>query len=380
MGRPAVAIKLTYLVSHPIQYQAPLLRRIDREKGVNLRVLFENRPADQAFFDSGFKRPVEWDVPLTEGYEHAFLTDTDLIAEIKKADVLWLHGWGSPIMRTALTHAHRLSVPVLMRGENCDLAMPDGRGARGWLKRRYVGRILRQCSAFLAIGTANKNYYLRNGVPRDRIFLMPYAIDNEGFSAAATAAAAQRNDLKAGYGIDPEQKVVLFVGKFMARKFPDMVARAVNRIDKPGVKPALVFVGSGEMEEKLRAMAPEAVFLGFRNQSALPALYEMADVMVVPSEREPWGLVVNEAMACGTAVVVSDQVGCAVDLIDDRCGRIFPSGDMAALSAAIVDCLENSATMGKASAAAIRKWGYSEDVAGLLLATDYVGRGNDAST
>ena len=347
---------------------------------MDLRVVFENRPADQAFFDPGFKRAVEWDVPLTEGYEHAFLTDTDLTAEIKKADVLWLHGWGSPTMRKALTQARHLNVPVLMRGENCDLAMPDGWGVRGWLKRLYVGRILQQCRAFLAIGTVNKNYYLRHGVSCDRIFLMPYAIDNESFAATVAATAAQRNDLKAGFGISPEQKVVLFVGKFMARKFPDLVARAINSIDGQCSKPALVFVGSGEMEEKLRAMAPEAVFLGFQNQSALPAIYEMADVTVVPSEREPWGLVVNEAMACGTAVIVSDQVGCAVDLVNDRCGRIFPSGNLKALSAALVDCLEYSETMGSAAAAAIRKWGYDEDVKGLMQAIEYVKSGDDAKS
>ena len=136
-------------------------------------------------------------------------------------------------------------------------------------------------------------------------------------------------------GIAPEQKVVLFVGKFMIRKFPDMVVRAISSVDWSGTKPALVFVGSGEMEARLRSMAPEAVFLGFQNQSALPAIYEMADVVVVPSEREPWGLVVNEAMACGTAVIVSDQVGSGVDLINDKCGRIFPTGDVAALSKAL---------------------------------------------
>ena len=345
---------------------------------MNLRVVFENRPADQAFFDTGFKRQVEWDVPLTEGYEHAFLADTNLSAEIEKADVLWLHGWGSPIMRKALSQARRQCVPVLMRGENCDLAMPDGCGPRGWLKRLYFVWIMRRCRAFLAIGTVNKNYYLRRGVARDRIFLMPYAIDNESFAAAANVAAAQQNDRKAEFGIAPEQKVVLFVGKFMIRKFPDMVVRAISSVDWSGTKPALVFVGSGEMEARLRSMAPEAVFLGFQNQSALPAIYEMADVVVVPSEREPWGLVVNEAMACGTAVIVSDQVGSGVDLINDKCGRIFPTGDVAALSKALVECLEKSQVMGKAASANIGQWGFAEDVDGLMQAIKNVKSGDDA--
>ena len=377
LGGSAVATKITYLVSHPIQYQAPLLLRIGAQEGVDLRVVFENRPADQDFFDTGFKRPVKWDVPLTDGYEHAFLADTDLISEIKKADVLWLHGWGSPVMRRALTQARRLGVPVLMRGENCDLAMPDGKGLRGWLKRLYIGWVLRRCRGFLAIGTVNENYYLRRGVLRDRIFPMPYAIDNDRFGVQAEAAALERGDLKARLGINPEQKVVLFVGKFMTRKRPDLLVRAMNSVEWPSARPALVLVGSGEMEDSLRSMAPDAVFLGFQNQSALPGLYEMADILVVPSEREPWGLVVNEAMACGTGVIASDQVGSAIDLINDGCGRIFQSGDVTALAEALVDCVENSEKMGIAAKATVWRWGFAEDITGLNLAIDYVKSGDD---
>lgn len=378
LGRSAVAIKLTYLVSHPIQYQAPLLRLIDKEEEIDLRVVFEKNPAGSAYFDQGFKRLIEWDVPLTEGYENISLAETDLISEINKSDVIWLHGWGSPVMRKALVLAHRLGIPVLMRAENCDLAMPDGAGPRGWLKRLYIGWITRRCRAFLAIGTENKNYYLRRGVSPDQIFLMPYAIDHENFAVRAKAAHLQLNNLKAKFGITPEQKVVLFAGKFMPRKHPDLLVHAMNSVDWPGEKPKLVFVGSGNMEEKLRALAPDAIFLGFKNQSELPPIYDMADVMVLPSEREPWGLAVNEAMACGTAVIVSDQVGCATDLINDGCGKVFPSGDVQALSDAIVYCLKHSNRMGKAAYATIKQWGFAEDIEGLKQAINYVKPGNDS--
>lgn len=379
LGRPAVTIKLTYIVSHPIQYQAPLLRRIEKEEGINLRVVFEDNPTGSAYFDSGFNRLVEWDVPLTDGYESVSLADTDLSSEIEKADVLWLHGWGSSVMRKALVLARRRGVPVFMRGENCDLAMPDGAGPRGWLKRLYIGWILRQCRAFLAIGTENKNYYLRRGISRDRIFMMPYAIDNERFAMKAKSARSRGNDLKAGFGIGPEQKVVLYAGKFIARKHPEHLIRAMESINGPGGKPVLVFVGGGDMEENLRTMAPEALFLGFRNQSEMPSLYDMADVMVLPSEREPWGLAINEAMACGTAVIVGDRVGCAPDLVNDECGRVFPGGDTEALAKAIEECLEMSEKMGKAAEDTIKKWSFAEDIDGLKAAIKYIQLGGDAN-
>jgi len=133
-----------------------------------------------------------------------------------------------------------------------------------------------------------------------------------------------------------------------------------------------VLVGSGEMEPALRDRIPDATFLGFRNQSELPALYDMADVLVLPSEREPWGLVVNEAMACATAVVVSDQVGCAGDLVTGDCGIVFPGGDADALAAALVQSLDNSVEMGRAARAAISKWSFHEDIEGLKQALGYV--------
>ena len=350
------------------------MRLIAEEEGIRLRVLFEYNPESRAYYDPGFERQIEWDLPLTDGYENTYLADTCLLSEIKNSDILWLHGWGSPIMRKGLMLARRLGTPVLMRGENCDLAMPDGAGPRSWLKRLYVAWILRHCCAFLAIGTENKNYYLHRGVSNDQIFLTPYAVDNANFRTRAKAAHPQRNKLRSELGIAPGQKVILFAGKLMPRKCPDILVHAVNKIDWRGRHtPVLIFVGGGEMEERLRSIAPEAIFLGFKNQSELPPIYNMADVMVLPSEREPWGLAVNEAMACGTAVIVSDQVGCATDLLNDKCGKVFPCGDVQALAASLTHCLQHSDKMGEAASTAIKEWGFAEDVVGLKQAINYLG-------
>ncbi len=355
-------------MSHPIQYQAALLARIGALDGIELRVVFERMSSEPDHYDPGFRRTVQWDVPLTEGYDNVALAETNLETEIAGADVLWLHGWQTPVLRRALALAGRGNVPVLMRGENCDLAMPDGWGPKGWLKRRYIKRILRQCWGFLAIGTGNKNYYLERGVSPTRIFPMPYAIDNESFAAKADEARPGRDALKASLGIAPDQKIALFAGKFQRRKRPDLLARAVDRLSRSGSKPALIFVGDGEMEGTLRRMAPGAVFTGFKNQSELPAYYDLADVVVLPSEREPWGLVVNEAMACGTAVIASDQVGCAADLIKPDCGAVFPRGDAGALAAALERCFGDSEAMGRAAAGTIRRWSFDEDIGGLKQA------------
>ena len=327
MGRQSMSTKLTYLVSHPIQYQAPLLRQINKDKNISLRVVFEKKPKSNRFYDIEFRRQIKWDVKLTGGYYHVTLSDTELSAEIKNTDILWVHGWNSFNKVKALRIAKKLDMPVFMRGENSEISMPDGVGLRGWIKRRYINWVFSHCYAFLSIGAGNKNYYLNRGILDSQIFHMPYAVDNNFFKKGAKRAEPNREKLRETLGLAADKKVVLFAGKFLPRKKPDLLIAAMKELYTSQTKPALIFVGTGKMEKKLKRLAPEAVFLGFMNQTELPPLYDLADVFVLPSEREPWGLAVNEAMACGTSVIVSDQVGCGTDLLDESCGRIFPAGD-----------------------------------------------------
>lgn len=363
-------MRLLYLVSHPIQYQAPLLRRIAAEPGIRLRVVFERVHTAQGYHDPGFGTEVRWDVDLRGGYDNAALGETCLRREIRDADAVWLHGWQSPMLLKALGLARVLGRPVLMRGENQDQAMPDGAGLRGWLKRRYLAWIFRRSGAFLAVGSANRDYYLARGISSRRIFSMPYAVDNRDF--AARAAAADRAALRRDLGIPEDAKVVLFAGKFQARKRPDLLLAAWRALPAP--RPVLLMVGDGEMRAALEAGSEHGmVFAGFRNQGELPGLYALADAFVLPSEREPWGLAVNEAMACGTAPVVSDQVGCARDLVDDGCGAVFPAGDAGALTAALERVLGESERLGRAAADRIGEWDFEADVAGLVQALAFVG-------
>lgn len=358
--------RLLYLVSHPIQYQAPLLRLVAAEPGLDLRVLFE-RDTETGYHDPGFGRAVRWDVPLRDGYDSA--VGGDLVAEIAAADVVWLHGWQGARMRRALMLARRFAKPVLMRGENTDDAMPDGAGPRGWLKRRWLAWVFARVDRFLAVGSANAAYYRARGVAEGCIDHVPYAVDNESFATAAARARSAEPALRRALGLDPHRPVVLYAGKFIDRKNPHVLLEAWKRAPWPGRPPHLLFVGDGELRRRLEAAAePGVVFAGFRNQSELPALYAMADVFVLAAEREPWGLAVNEAMACGTAVIVGDRVGAAADLVDSTCGATVPAGDPDALAAALVDVLGRAETAGRAAAAKVAGWNFAADLDGLRLA------------
>ena len=144
-----MTVRLLYLVSHPIQYQAPLLRLIAEDEGIRLKVVFERTDSAGRHYDPGFGREIEWDSDLCSGYENIGLPDADIEREIDDCDVFWVHGWQTRTIRSAMAYAAGNGIPVLMRGENWSGAMPDGPGLRGIAKRLYLRSIFGRCRGFL---------------------------------------------------------------------------------------------------------------------------------------------------------------------------------------------------------------------------------------
>ena len=138
-------------------------------------------------------------------------------------------------------------------------------------------------------------------------------------------------------------------------------------------QPLLIFVGDGEMRTELESNSPkDVVFTGFLNQTSLPAYYAAADVFVLMSEMEPWGLAINEAMASGTAVIASDQCGAAYDLIDDDTGRMVEVGNHPAFMKALLEVLSDTEEMGKAAKKKISLWDFEADMTGLKSAIESI--------
>lgn len=374
-----MSIKLFYLVSHPIQYQAPLLRRIAADPDIDLRVLFESMGRDM---DRGFNRELSWDIPLTDGYAFSDLSsDTSLIEHIQDADVLWVHGWDSANKRQALADAKKMEIPVLMRGENTNAAMPDGGPLRGPIKRAYLRYLFKYCAGFLCIGTDNRQYYLDRGVEESRLFSMPYTVDNDFFRKHAETAAVNREQLRSTLGLEDGRPVILYAGKLQPRKHPLALLAAFRGLDMVKARhPYLIYVGDGEQKSDLidnaRELGDRVKILGFKNQTELPAFYDLADVFVLASEREPWGLAVNEAMNAGTAIIVSNECGCAADLITPFCGTVVGPNDVAELRNALADMLsdpEKLEKMGKQAKLAISNWGFEQSHRGLKQALSQLG-------
>jgi glycosyltransferase involved in cell wall biosynthesis len=392
MNRP---YRLGYLVSHPIQYQAPLLRHIAAHPEIDLTVFFLSDLSVREYQDSGFGTAVHWDVPLLDGYKHIFLQCLGGHASLSfwrpfvyglgehlktgQFDALWIHGYAHQANLWALLLAKRLSLMVLMRGES-HLNSNPRYFLKTWAKDQLFPTLFKLIDGFLAIGSLNRRYYFHYDVPEERIFSMPYAVDNDFFQKKAEEARPYRERMRAELGLQPGRPVVLYASKFMKRKRPRDLMEAYIRLSPDGTRePAsyLLFIGGGEqrpeLEAQVRALGWSSVrFLGFKNQTELPGYYDLCDVFVLPSEYEPWGLVVNEVMNAGKPVIVSEHVGCGPDLVrDSENGFIVPLGNVEVLTdrlRRLTTDPELAKKMGETSQKIISTWNFDADVKGLLQA------------
>jgi glycosyltransferase involved in cell wall biosynthesis len=344
--------RLAILSSHPIQYHAPLFRALVEK--VDLHVFYAHRatPTEQAC--AGFGTAFDWDVDLTSGYDHTFLynwarkpgtdhfkgCDTPEIGQRLRAGrfhALLLMGWHLKTYIQGLLAAKWLGLPVLVRSDS-QLDTPR-RSLKRKAKTLAYPPFLRLFDSALYVGQRSRVYYTYYGYPQDRLFFSPHCVDTEWFAARATPDA--RANLRARLGIDEKAFVLLFAGKLLPFKRPtDVLAGAA--IGRAAGRPIHVMVaGDGMLREEMRAEAASLGvplhLLGFCNQSEMPSAYAAADVLVLPSDgRETWGLVANEALACGRPVIISDSCGCGDDLAaDGRAGKIFRTGDIQTLADAI---------------------------------------------
>jgi glycosyltransferase involved in cell wall biosynthesis len=392
-------VKVAYLVSHPIQYQAPLLRRISQEPDIELTVFFGSNFSVREYLDRGFGADVKWDVPLVDGYGHEFLPvvwdigrtgptsqfNHGIFSRLRGSrgaagfDVLWVHGYSTLNALQAMLVAKSLGIPVLIRAEPW-LGDRDRHGPTLLAKQVFFKVLRGLLDGALPIGTLNAAYwrhYLGEDFPLHR---MPYAVDNHYFQSRCREAREGRTALQNELKLDSARPVILFASKLQKRKrCSDLLAAYRNLSTEPGMEPHpyLVIVGDGEeraaLEKQVTESGLEGVrFCGFRNQSELPRFFDMASVFVLPSRHEPWGLIVNEVMNAGRAVVVSDDVGCQPDLIEDGVeGCVFPAGDVAALTEGLRRVLatpETAEAMGRRALAKIANWDFEEDVRGLRQA------------
>lgn len=392
---PRSKYRLGVLATHPIQYYSPWFRHLSEH--VDLEVFYAHRQDRQGQAAAGFGVEFDWDIPLLDGYSHRFLRnvsrrpalshfsglDTPEVADIihqGRFDAFLCIGWNRKCHWQAIRACWRQDTPILMRGDSRLSAGTPAikRLVKYWPYRWFLPRI----DAHLYVGQANRSYLTHYGVREEQLFFCPHFVDNDYFSLRAMTAidAGQTDTLRDELDLPEDSLIALFVGKLIDIKQPLKFIEAVSQASQIDHRIHGVIVGAGPLEAICREQAASCQhirFAGFQNQSRLPAYYALADFLVLPSLKETWGLVVNEAMACGTPCLVSTECGCAPDLIQDGVtGFLFNGQDVASLASLLLRASNLSdiqkQTLRRGVEDKIQQYSMTAATSGLLSALDAV--------
>jgi glycosyltransferase involved in cell wall biosynthesis len=345
--------RLAIVSTHPIQYHVPWFRGLAAHPDLKMHVYYCHKatPAEQA--RAGFGVAFDWDVPLLDGYPHTFLRnvadppdpgrfagfDTPEIKNIIRRgqyDAVLINGWHYKSAWQAIWACWRSGVKVLVRSDS-HLHSPRSvlkKIAKALLYRSFIPRF----DGCLSVGEWSREYFLYYGARPERVFFVPHGIDDDRIAAERCRLAPIRSELRMQWGLDEKAVVFVFVGKFIEKKRPMDFVRAITRAAHQGAAVHGLMVGDGPLradcEDFIRKHDSPIRFTGFLNQSQIVEAYVASDLLVLPSDGgETWGLVVNEAMACGRPCIVSDYVGCGPDLVEiGKTGAIFPLGDVDTLA------------------------------------------------
>lgn len=397
---------LLTLTTHPIQYQVPLFRALAEAPELKSTIWYASLTGAVEGYDREFGFEYKWDLPLLDDYRWELLDNRaakpavgpffgthipDMVDRLRilDPDAVLIPGWGKRCYVQAMRASFKLGIPLLIRGEA--RLFPRQSPVKRIMKKAVVAPAMRRTAAVLPIGKLNRDFYKWCGVEEDCYFDSFYFVNNSFFSAAATTKRKQLASLRNQWNIPPGAAVFLFVGKFLHKKRPLDLLRALHKTmsvisarDRENTKKPnagrdihLLMVGDGKLRSECERYAREyelpVSFAGFLNQTELTDAYAVSDCLVLPSDaRETWGLVVNEAMASHLTAIVSDQVGCGPDLIEEaRTGFTFPLGDTDSLSqllTKVVDDADLLKHMKDNAAARIRHYDIDQAVEGVVAA------------
>jgi len=369
-------MRLAIITTHPIQYYAPVFKLLHERRRVDIKVFYTWGEAAINKYDPDFRKKITWDIPLLENYPYEWVKNTaadpgshhfkgiinpGLIKQIidYKPDAILFIGWAYHSHLKAMRY-FKNKVPVFFRGDST--LLDEKPTLRSFLKTLFLKWIYGYVDHAFYNGTNNKAYFKKYGLKDNQLTFAPHAVDNERFKISRETEA---KELRTRLGLNDEDTLILFAGKFAQKKDPQILLDAVLKINKPNIH--LLFTGNGPLEAALKSRAqhsPNIHFIGFQNQTYMPVVYQACNLFCLPSKGpgESWGLAVNEAMACGKAILVSDKCGCAIDLvINNKNGAIFKSESIDDLIAHLSHLTKTKNTLtefGKRSAAAIENWDF----------------------
>lgn len=370
--------KLAIITTHAIQYYAPIFKLLHQRGNIQIKVYYTLGKGGIDKYDADFKQTISWDIPLLDGYPFEWVDNTStnpgsagfkgitnpgLIKHVSawQPDAILVFGWANQSHLKAICH-FKNKLPVFFRGDST--LLDDTSWGRRTLRRMFLSWVYGFVDHAFYTGANNYNYYKKFGLTDRQLSFAPHAVDNNRFAEDRNKEAAL---FRENLGITSDDTLVLFAGKFEEKKDPLLLLQAFLKLNQKNVH--LLFVGNGNLRNQLISTAKgnsNVHFLDFHNQTQMPVMYQACDLFCLPSKGpgETWGLAVNEAMACSKAVLVSDKVGCAVDLVKPGLnGSTFKNNDAESLYTNLAQLASSKAKLqqyGQQSAEMIKKWNFTE--------------------
>lgn len=386
--------RLIVCLSHQIQYKSPLLERLAKHEDIDLMVYYYSDIGLRESKNSTLGKIHKWDRPLLSNYPYEILQNLfttknwrfhlispfmnpGLIQRLSKDnyDAVIIHSYQYPSDWLAFWTSKINNKPVLFYGE----MYPRGKlSIVRQLSRKFIHHpMIRGVDACLAIGSVAKDVFLREyQISPERVFLAPYAVDNEYFIQQNDLWNENKTKIKKDFGIPADFPVILCVAVMVQKKRHQDLIVAMSKMSRPA---KLVLVGHGPLIDEVRSLAkkvfPETLITGFVNQTELPKYYAIADIFVLPSLWEEFGLVINEAMCSRLPIIASNKVAASIDLVrDDENGYTFSPGDVDSLAQKLELLIadpEKCRRFGERSLEIISDWSYDQTIKGILAALEY---------
>jgi glycosyltransferase involved in cell wall biosynthesis len=373
-------MNIKYILSHPIQYQSPLIKFLTK-KGLKIKVLFRSDMSTRKYFDTEFKKKISWGTNLLDGFDYEYLNyvgpnkvdaifplTTDFTNKIieKDTDIIWLHGIKNWYNLCIIFIAKIFKKKVFIRDESNHFSK----------KRSFLNKIFNYffykfidnfIDVYLAIGSQNKKYYLDHNIKNKKIVIVPYTVDNNFFNKKKKFKKNQK-------------LTCIFAAKLIKKKGANILLEAINILNhnkKFNYNSEFLIIGDGYMKNSLQSYVKlknlkNVKFIPFQNQKKLSELYQKSDVFIIPSLFEPWGLTVNEAMAAENAIISSSAVASAYDLVSNNVnGYRFKNGDSKDLANKILKIFKNRKKIKKYQSNSLKivsKWNFNQCFLGIQKA------------
>lgn len=382
-GRPTGGerpLRTGLLAGSPVPFKVPLYRRLAASPELDLTVVYGSTLGIRAIRPewAGYGNDVRWDTDLLGGYRSRFLrranhnkgygvrftqlTHPDVVPLLlaEHFDVLWLEGYSSLTQLLAIGTQHLQRLGLVLREEQT-LLHPRTL-ARTVFKEAALRALFKWVDAAVYISRENRRWLEHYGLDSDRLFWSPYAPDTDFFAGEAERLRGQRAPLRAEFGFHEDAgPIIVTASRLVEAKQPEMVVEAFRRV-RAELRCGLLIVGSGPQEGQLKAMVereriPDVHFAGFLNQSQVSRAYAAADIFALLSKSgETFGIAVAESMHFGLALLVSDKVGSAPDLVGEGSnGFVVYRDDVKEAAASLKQLVADPDLRGRFGAASIER-------------------------